>query len=258
MTDKIIYGNTILKGINKAGTLKPDAKGYYTVVLGALGITNHGGERYTLTQTSRGVFDDNSVLQRRISQGLLRAEWGHPDPADYPNLMAFERRVRLIKEDRICCHIAEVWLEEIDYLGQKVMGILGRIKPSGPYGPILQKMLDNPEENVTFSGRYYSNVNRAGGTVEREIHTVMTWDFVSEPGVPCAQKYLSPTLESANDTVFYPEHLKAANDLELQHQEMALSMESSGGLKASDLIRSSGIDMRSKRAATKPPASLRW
>lgn len=254
MAERILFGNTILKGINKGGTLKPDEQGYYTVVLGALGVHNSGGEIYTDTQTARRTFSENSTLMRRISRGLLRGEYGHPDPSDFPNFMMFERRVRAIKEDRIAHHISEVWLEEIEYNGKQVCGILGKLKPCGPYGDALKQSLDNPNENVTFSGRYYSNVGATPtGVRTREIHTVATWDFVSEPGVEMAQKYCSPTLESADDTMFYREQLEEAVAWEASHRDMAVSMES-GGYSAEALVEDLGFKPRRRVDR----ASMRW
>lgn len=254
MAERILFGNTILKGINKGGSLKPDENGYYTVVLGALGVQNSANEIYTDTETARRTFSENSTLMRRISRGLLRGEYGHPDPSDFPNFMMFERRVRAIKEDQVSHHISDVWLEEIDYNGQRVCGILGKLKPCGPYGPALKESLDNPKENVTFSGRYYSNVSKTPTGIQcREIHTVATWDYVSEPGIEMAQKYSSPTLESANDTVFYREHLEEAMRYEASHQELAVSMES-GGYSAKDLIADLGF--KPKERPTR--ASMRW
>lgn len=254
MADRILFGNTILKGINKAGTLKPDEEGYYTVVLGALGIQNSGNEIYTDTDTARRTFSENSTLMRRIQRGLLRGEYGHPDPSDFPNFMMFERRVRAIKEDRISHHISDVWLDEIDYSGRRVCGILGKIKPCGPYGQALKDSLDNPKENVTFSGRYYSNISKTPTGIRcREIHTVATWDFVAEPGVECAQKYSSPSLESVDDMVLYHSQLEEAVAYEESHKDEAMSMES-GGYSAKDLIE----DLNLKPKEKKTRASMRW
>lgn len=253
MAERILFGNTVLKGINKGGVLKPDEQGYFTVVLGALGVQNSAGELYVDSTIARQTFESNGTLMRRINQGLLRGEWGHPDPSDFPNFMMFERRVRAIKEDRISHHISEVWLEEIEYQNKKVLGILGKVRPSGPYGKALKDALENPNENVTFSGRYYSNLSNKSGQRCREIHTVATWDFVSEPGMETAQKYLSPTLESVDDTVFFREQLEEAARYESQHKELAMSMESSG-YRAQDLI----MDLGFKPKAKPERASMRW
>lgn len=195
---KTMFANTILQGVNKAGVLKPDANGYYDVVLGALDVINSAGEKYVLTDVSRNTFSAGSALDKRVSEGLLKGEWGHPKASDYRNPLQFERRIRTIDEDRISHTISKVWLDEIEYDGKRVLGVLGKVKPCGPYGKYLQEMLDDPAQNVCFSGRFYSNLrkNPRTGITEREIHTVGTWDFVSAPGISQAKKYASPSLES--------------------------------------------------------------
>lgn len=253
---RIYYGNTVLKGTQKAGELKPDGNGYYTVVLGALGLQNSVGEEYVNNAKARSVFESNSSLMRRLSQGLLRGEWDHPDPKNYPNMMLFDKRVRSIDSDRISHHISEVWLESIEYMGMNVLGIVGRIRPSGPYGAVLKDALDNPEENVTFSGRYFSNVSRNAGQIQREIHTVVTWDFVPEPGMAVAAKYASPSLESFGEAVFYSAMLQArAHEEQTQSQDSPMSVESSStSLSAQDLLR----DFNLAPTRTKPPKSMDW
>ena len=46
MSNRATYSCTALLGTNKAGVLKPDAEGYYTVVLGALNFYNSAGDFY--------------------------------------------------------------------------------------------------------------------------------------------------------------------------------------------------------------------
>lgn len=257
MSQIIKYGNTILPGINKAGDLKPDADGYYTVVLGALGVDNSIGETYVDTPVSRATFAVGSVLQRRLARGLLRGEWGHPKASDSPSKAAFEYRIRQLDEDRICCHYKEIWLDTISHEGRKVLGILGKVRPSGPFGPALKDMLDNPHENVTFSGRYWSNLGHGSrGELTREIHTAGTWDFVTEPGIASAMKYNSPSLESmkvVDDSSFEitSTMIQRAIQHEKENHHEALSVESSGGLSATTFARHFEI----KRSL---PASLNW
>lgn len=246
MTERVMFSNTILKGINKGGVLKPDENGYYPMVLGALGVMNSAGEKYVNTMNARRTFEANGTLMRRIKQGLLRGEYGHPDPADSPNYLAFESRVRKIKEDRISHHISDVWLEEIDYKGQKTLAIMGKVKPCGPFGKALEDSINNPNENVTFSGRYYSNVANVGGIRQREIHTVATWDFVSEPGIECANKYASPSLEDIGDMTITEAQMRDAVAYEERHKEMAMSMESSGGYLAKDLMADLGFKPKTR------------
>lgn len=260
VAEKIYYGNTVLKGTQKSGELKPDGNGYYTVVLGALGVQNSVGEEYVNTAKARSTFEQNSSLMRRISQGLLRGEWGHPDPSQYPNMMLFDKRVRTIKEDRISHHISAIWLEKVEYMGMNVLGILGKIRPSGPFGPALKDALENPNENVTFSGRYFSNISKEGGRIQREIHTVATWDFVSEPGIAQSSKYASPTLESFGEAIFHSAMLQAQARTEEKNRQAneeyeSASLESKGEIITADQILRD-FELAPKRQGK--PKSMNW
>lgn len=254
MFEKTVFGNTVLNYANKGGTLKPDEHGYYTVVLGALDVFNSAGEKYTLTQVSRNTFSPGSKVDQRASEGLLKGEWGHPKPSDYPNLLLFERRVRQIHEDRISHTIRKVYLEEIEYKGKKVLGIIGELKPCGPYGGYLKEMLDDPHQNVCFSGRYYSNVSKVNGIIRREIHTCGTWDFVCEPGVYQAKKYASPTLES-EDVELSQAFLELAYRKELETEESSMSLESHT-MSVSELLPDKGVAMKAKLSTTS--SSYNW
>ena len=96
----------------------------------------------------------------------VEASGGHPDPKGYNTSIEFERRVRRIDEKCISHHIYEIWLEDIVYQGKTTTCIIGLIKPIGPYGAHLKEMLDDPNQNVTFSGRYFSDVSKGHGLTE--------------------------------------------------------------------------------------------
>ena len=50
MSQRATFSCTSLMGTNKAGVLKPDENGYYTVVLGALDVYNSAGDFYPLNR----------------------------------------------------------------------------------------------------------------------------------------------------------------------------------------------------------------
>lgn len=248
---EIVFENLILKGINKGGTLKCDDKGYYTVVLGVIGADASDGEHYVDNEKVRKVFNNSGQLARRISQGLLRGENGHPNPADYANQLAFEIRVRRMDEDKVCMHIRKVWVETGEVNGRKVGLIMGEVKPSGPYGSYLKESLDNPDENVAFSGRYYSNPTQINGKTYREIYAVGTWDYVTEPGMHGSTKYNSPQLQSAS--AFTIDELTAMHIVQAEAKSGNGSMTlQSGGLTAASLY---GVD---KVTTGKVRASMNW
>ena len=66
-----------LLSTGKKGTLTPDSEGYYTQNIGALNCLNSVGELYVL-EGAKELFQSSSGLMRRINNGALRGENGHP------------------------------------------------------------------------------------------------------------------------------------------------------------------------------------
>lgn len=199
-TTSFKLGCTALNGVNKTGKLAPDENGYYTVILGALDFKNSIGAVYP-SATAKHFFKEGSGLLRRIKGGYCRAEYGHPKPYGL-NSQDWITRILTIEETRICAHILEVWLDNTsvkDKDGRAVLAIMGKIKPSGPYGNALLESLQNPLENVAFSIRCLTEDRFVNGRLEKHIREIVGWDFVVEPGLSVANKYQNPALESFQD-----------------------------------------------------------
>ncbi len=263
------YACTALVGTNKAGSLKPNAEGYYTLVLGALNVFNSGGAYYPF-ESAKTLFKESSSLMRRIANGALRGEYGHPRKDPNMSMRDFIHRVGDIYEPNVCCHIRKVTIDYTsvkDEHGRPVIAIIGEVKPSGPMGHALKASLENPSENVCFSIRSLTQDNYVGGTLHKHLKTIVTWDYVNEPGLSVAKKWHSPALESMEDDVrILPAHLAAAQQHQSQH---AISMESTGGLSAEEIIKDlgwtgmgDGISMEGEESEevkpTNLPASAKW
>jgi hypothetical protein len=252
---------TALVGTNKAGTLKPDADGYYQVVLGALDVYNNTGAFYP-EATARQLFQASSSLMRRIASGNLRGEYGHPTPEPGMSMDAFVARVRRIDEDRICMHIRKVW---IDYSfknlkGQPIIAILGEIRPSGPRGPALKDQLENRFEDVCFSIRSLTHDFNSGGRLTKNFKMIVTWDYVNEPGLDVARKWNSPAMESLKEPVLAKQleerfimPFQIANMAKTQGPNM-LGMESNGGVSLEEMAEV----MSEVEKETTPPAWMNW
>ncbi len=192
-----------LAGVNKVGNLKKDDNGYFTVVIGALGMYNSAGHFYEV-EKARELFESSSSLMRRVSRGSLRGEYGHPrlEPGMTEN--DFANRIMSIWESNTCCQFKEIWLdfESVkDENGKPVIAIMAKVIPSGPHGPVLEKQLNNKDENVCFSIRAFTDDYTEAGIRHRILKTVVTFDYVNEPGMSVANKYKSPALESMFESV---------------------------------------------------------
>lgn len=224
MSNRATYSCTALLGTNKAGVLKPDAEGYYTVVLGALNFYNSAGDFYPY-ESAKELFSESSSLMRRIKNGACRAEYGHPKLQPGMSQRDFLARILSIHEDKVCAHIKEVILDDKsvkDVDGKPVMAIIGKVKPCGPYGAVLKESLDNPSENVCFSIRSLTKDVYDGIVNKKNLLQIICWDYVNEPGISVANKYQSPALEGINDKTinFSVEQLTDVRDRQLKQVGM--------------------------------------
>jgi hypothetical protein len=255
-TQSASYGCTALKGTNKAGVVKPDASGYYTLVVGALDFFNSGGAYYPLGP-AKAMFDEAHSFQRRIRNGCLFGEMGHPRPGQM-NMQQFMARVMDIDEKNVCCHFRRVYLDYdriTDAKGRKVVAIMAEVKPAGPMGPALQSALDNPDENVCFSIRSITNDKMMGGVLNKAIKTIVTFDKVTEPGISIATRWNAPGLESfiLEDHLIVPAHLHAV--ARRQRETQQLGLESGSVLSAESVLQDLGWIESIRTAA---PPSNRW
>lgn len=210
----IRFGSTRLLQSNKKGILKPDADGYVEMVLGGLNAFNSAGEYYTLAG-AEDLFKSSSILMRRIQNGVLKSELGHPKRAPGMSDDEFLTRVLSIEETNVSTHIKEIYLDH--EFGRKfpqfknpgLVAIIGRVRPSGPHGPALEASIANPSENVTYSIRALSDNYYERGQCYRVLSTIVTFDQVTEQGINIANKWNAPTLESYNELPVTARQLKS-------------------------------------------------
>jgi hypothetical protein len=229
MSNFIRFGFTALNGTNKVGTITPDEDGYYEMVLGGLNIFNSANQYYPY-EPAKDLFTSSGQLMRRVGNGALRGEYGHPKQAPGQSIDSFAQRILSIYEECVSHHIKEVTLDFDRYKdpqGRKVIAIIGKIKPTGPYGDTLKGALENKNENVSFS-----------------------WDYVSEPGISIANKFQSPALEEISETMFTKKHFERA--LALPAHGVA---QESIRLDTAELFSSLGWDREGSNAV---PAYLKW
>lgn len=199
------FTSTKLQSINKQGVLKKDEEGYYEIVIGGLNIANSTGIIYTL-DGARKLFEDSSTLQRRIKNGSLYGESGHPMKPSNMSMDDYIVRVLSIENNNICCHFKEIWLDDsYNFNGRGVkkdtVAIIAKLKPYGARGAALEESLNNPNINTAFSIRSLSEDFYRNGTTFRTITEIVTWDWVVEPGISIANKWDTPTLEDFKDSI---------------------------------------------------------
>lgn len=199
---------TALYGINKTGNLRPDADGYYTVTVGGLNCVNSVGHIYVGDAAARALFDSSSSLQRRIRDGALRAENGHPDISKMSDNDAIAR-INHLDQARLCAHFKEIWLG--DQLPNGTIPIYAKVIGSGELAHVFDRAVKNPHENLCFSIRAITDNVNVGGRWYKHLRRISTFDLVNEPGIAVAKKWHSPVLEEYcdRDIVLTPARIDA-------------------------------------------------
>lgn len=241
MTKTIHYGCTALMGTNKVGRLRCDKDGWYDMILGALEYENSVGDIYTV-ESAKKFFEEGSSLMRRIANGQLRAEYGHPKKLPGMTDREYLQRILTIEETMVCCHIREVYIDynnvKCPKTGRTIIAFRGKVKPSGPYGQYLKEMLDDPNMNVAFSVRSLTMNRMVGFRQHKDFTQIVTWDYVTEPGLAPANKYSVPTLEAHYDINFQLEDIKAIAEKRYSLESSALAREITDILRYGKPLRS--------------------
>lgn len=244
---------TKLSGTGKRGILKPDTDGYYTLPIGGLNTFNSVGEYYT-ADGARELFERSSVFMRRVTNGRLKSESGHPKRLPGWTDDDYLRRIMIIEETNVCCHISEVWLDDQfgrnnpQFKNPSLVAIMGKIKPAGPRGESLKASLDNPNEDVCFSIRALTRDYYNRGQTYRVLNQIFTFDNVVEPGLPLASKYSSPALES-----FHEEFV-----MKRQFERIAASVGDGIAIEDSKIMAIETLKVFEDRIVTLPHLYAKW
>lgn len=227
---------SVQRGLNGTGTIKELDNGYYLVVLGTLESPNSTGAVYDL-ESAANIIERSKIFNRRMEQGYLRGELGHPRERDCKDYNDFVRRIHSIEEDKVVVTYRRVYLDR-NYVGndgKRCIAIMGEVAGSGPFAHVFDRAMKNPYENVAFSVRAMTDDRIVGGVRRKFFENIITWDMVNEPGLSAANKYNSPSCESYSDeiTVSVPvtealvDVLTSTIDAGGVSQESMVSMESS-------------------------------
>ena len=165
------------------GLLTPDADGYWWVNAGAYGVCNESGVYYSEDNIEK-LFDNDSILTRRIEKKVVRSELGHPLWLPGTSEKMYESRMQMIQEDRYCGHIRAAKLVKNKDGRSYITKI--NITPFGHYKSTLLDALTTKDANCFFSVRSLSNRQMINGVLVKYVYYVITWDFVTEGGMRIA------------------------------------------------------------------------
>lgn len=235
---KYLFESVMLKHSGKRGIIKPNDQGEYTIICGALNAHNKSGDFYPISDKIAGLFRSHPTFMRRIQTRKLIAELEHPVITPKMNEFEIITRLRKLDIEREYGTWTNIWVGEKpikDDKGLIVYPIFGSIVASGNYPDRLRNDFENPHLNPSFSLRALSqNTTRPNGTFLRVITEPITFDRVLEGGIPTSEKYVSPTMESLNDSriITTQDQLLAAYD-----GQCSITSKPSLGFNPKDVLR---------------------
>lgn len=182
--------------------IKEDAG--YRVLLGAFNTYNIKGEFYRLDDPDR-LLNDKTLLADRYKNGLLKSEWDHPDVSGLPPEAARERYL-YIDPNRTCNQITKVefFTTNIKEEGWDlpIILVIGWVVPIPVFGDKLEQLLKDPNINVAYSVRVINlKPKLINGIKVKDVLDVITWDYVSEPGVYTSTQWMAGGLKPRSNEV---------------------------------------------------------
>jgi len=184
---QLVFTSRIANIVKDKNGLKKDNDGYYYVRLGTIGVPNSAGIVYLFTKELKELFEDSSPFMLRILNGYLRSEYGHPQQEVGQSNEAYFARLTRLEPKLQCGHFKSIEVKEGEE-GPGTATVYGWFLPNGPYGNFVKEELDNPNINSAFSIRTLAKQFMQNGRLVRQILTLVTWDYVTTPGISTANK----------------------------------------------------------------------
>jgi hypothetical protein len=198
MSKNITLSSIKLNTVNKELEQKD---GYYKINLGAVNSFNESGEFYLKDGVEDILFGNDSAFAKTISNGYLTGEADHPSKESGMNKQDFLNRILRIDKARTSHSIREIGLKDsgipcgITGKGNQIL-IEGWVKPLMVDKFPLKERLDDPYANVSFSIRALTINKTVVNILYKKIVKIVTWDWVTEPGIRIANKMDKLSLES--------------------------------------------------------------
>lgn len=213
MSRIITFGSTVLEKSGKQGILKPMEEGglYYLINSGGFNIQNRTGVSYRFNDYLRECMHPDSDLNRRVSEGQLQCEAGHPPQyfweridgrivqTKITDIFQWIQRLRTILEPNVCGSIRKIhWIMtggENDPVYNKI-----EVRPYGQLDYLLEDSIKDQYMNTAFSIRTVTAPQKLGQRV-REVEYFTGYDLVIEQGMLDACKYRTAGLEDLMNNI---------------------------------------------------------
>lgn len=183
----------VVRERRKLGVPRADEGGYYEMPLAALGIPTRNRTYYDINAFVSQITSSDTGINKMLTDGNLYGEYGHPDVMLLNHEQMLSRLLQ-IDEKNVSHHIKGIATGDKLEEGGKL--VIGKVKPTGPYGKHLQDNINDPCMNTAFSLRSIAASHDAGNLIHREIKKLVTFDAVNAGGYAEASKRFSPSTES--------------------------------------------------------------
>lgn len=201
----LVFGCSMLANSGKQGVIKPDKLGRYELVIGAFNACNKAGIKYIFDGANKILNNPSSELNRKISEGKLYGERGHPKSFGLKK-NEYAERWGTVLESNSAWQIHEFKLSQQlakNSAGESMVVVTGYLVPWGDSAESIRQSFASPTMNTAASVRSIANQGMVAGIFMRDIVNLITWDNVFDNGMDGAEKFLTPACEDFSNESMY-------------------------------------------------------
>jgi len=218
-----------------AGVIKPNKDGIYKIIVGGLNIYSPNGFYYKYTKKIEKILT-SGTFKLKLDANKILSEDDHPNFSIYPTEKAVVERMLSINESNAVAAIVNIEVKKSDKIDpifkEPLYYIIASIKPTGPKKQKLIDLLANPDKDICFSVRSFSDKYEKNGIVIKEQKLFITWDMVTQPGHFVAKKSYTNgiDIESVQEITFTEEGIKDIRASLLDKLDSGLDLESTNNV----------------------------
>jgi len=174
-------------------TITPDKDGIFKKVpLAILRKPSRNNVQYDETSFVNGMTNPKTTFYKKLVEGGLEGEWGHPFCAGNPREIV--KRVAFIDRTRLSHFFTHVNSRETE---DGLLLIEGDIGTCGPYKDELVDSFADPKRNTAFSLRALTHPpTLVNGIMTKKVIALITFDAVESGGFAEASKRFMGATES--------------------------------------------------------------
>lgn len=200
---KIICSCAVTQLEGKKRKLKEAGDGYFEILVGAFGLFVNG-YHWDYNNEIEKMFRSGARLQRDVVDGKLYAEADHPEMAEWidgkrtPELVEalwMDRLTKIMQKNAVG-HFRKLALVPLrgEHRNDRIVGVMSEYKP---LTEAERCAIDTPDINPAYSVRSFSRGYKRAGIDHQAATHIVTYDRVTRGGVGQADKYGTPSLQSA-------------------------------------------------------------